>query len=398
MQTPQSISGQSAPDSANSASPARPRLRIAPSSIVVFCVVFWVVPLLGLLFSQYIDILLVVFLAVLLSTFLSPAVNRLERSHVNRGVSILLIYLLIAAALLVMGLLALPLFTVETGRMERALPADLRAFAGPLRMMGVNVRPGAAGAVSLRDVNVLGFLTGGAHGTSALATQTVGLAFSVGQVLVFLLSILVMGFLLTVRATFAADVVNALVPPDQRRRTVYILSHMGERMGRWVLGQLVITVYYAAAFSIGLTLLHVPYAFSVAVITGLLEIVPFVGGFVGLLLAVLVAATVSPFTIIGVVVLYLVVTTVEAQILVPVVYGRAVHVHPFLVIVALLVGAKAFGLLGALIAVPIAAALQVVVENLYIKDIVEVAEQRAEARSRWPRITFGPLRRLRQHR
>ncbi len=74
---------------------ANGRLRIAPSSIVTFCVVFWAIPLLGLLFTQYINILLVIFLAVLISTFLSPAVHALERLHIHRGVGVLLIYLLI---------------------------------------------------------------------------------------------------------------------------------------------------------------------------------------------------------------------------------------------------------------------------------------------------------------
>lgn len=391
MQSPQPSVGQPAPDTSTSS-----RLRIAPGSIVVFCVVFWAIPLVGLLIGQYIDILLVVFLAVLLSTSLSPAVDALERRRIGRGMGVLLIYLLAAAVVAAVALLALPLFTGETGRLAQTLPADLRAFAGPLRLLGITVRPDVAGHVTLRDVNILSFLTGGAHGTSAVASQAIGLAFSVGQALVFLLSILVMSFLLTVRRTFAADVVGALVPPDYRRRTVYILSHIGERMGRWVLGQLAITVYYAAAFSVGLTLLGAPYAFSVAVITGLLEIVPFVGGFVGLLLAILVATTMGPGTIVWVLALYLVVTGVEAQVLAPLVYGRAVHVHPFLVIVALLVGAKAFGLLGALIAVPMAAAIQVVVENLYIKDIVEAAEHKAGGRSKRTAIPLSALRRLRQ--
>ncbi len=295
-----------------------------------------------------------------------------------------------------MARIALPLFTDETQRLATTLPADLRAATGPLRRFGVTIQSGKGGSLQLRDLNLQGFLTGGTQGASAVANQAVGLVFSVGQLLVFLTSILVMAFLLTVRRTFTADVVDTLAPPDYRRRTVFILSHMGERMGRWVLGQLVITIYYGVAFSIGLTVLQVPYAFSVAVITGLLEIVPFVGGFVGLLLAVMVAASVNPVTIIWVVALYLVVTGVEGHILVPFVYGRAVRVHPVLVIVALLVGAKAFGLLGALIAVPLAAALQVIVENLYIKDVVEAAEQQAERGLRRPTFNFPPLRRTRQ--
>jgi predicted PurR-regulated permease PerM len=371
--------------------PSRERVRIAPSSIVVFAAVFWVMPLIGLFFAQYVDILLVVFLAVLLSTFLNPVVSTFERLHLHRGVSILLIYILILAVLGFVGSLAFPLFVDETQNLANSIPADLQHIAGPLHKIGITIPTGGGKGFDLKSI-----LNGGQHQVTSVAGQAVGVIFSVGQVIVFLLSILVMAFFLTVRKTFTTDVVGVLVPPDYRRRTNYILSHMGERMGHWALGQIVITIYYAVAFSLGLTLLNVPYALSVGVITGLLEIIPFVGGFIGVALAILVALSISPLTVVWVIILYLIVTNVEAHILVPLVYGRAVHLHPFLVIVALLVGAKAFGLLGALIAVPLAAALQVGVENLYIKDVVEAAEQQAQPRLKRMTINLDGLRRRRR--
>lgn len=378
-----------APEQPAQETPTRERVRLAPSSMVVFAAVFWIMPLIGLWFAQYVDILLVVFLAVLLSTFLTPVVNRMESLHIHRGISILLIYIVILAILSFVGRLAVPLLVDETQKLAGSLPADLQRISGPLHKVGITIPTGAGKGFSLKS------LMGGGQPAS-VAGQAVGVIFSVGQVLVFLLSILVMAFFLTVRKTFSADIVGVLVPPDYRRRTNYILSRMGERMGSWALGQLVITVYYAVAFSAGLTLLHVPYALSLGVITGLLEIIPFVGGFIGVALAILVALTVSPLTVVWVVVLYLIVTNVEAHILVPLVYGRAVHLHPFLVIVALLVGAKAFGLLGALIAVPLAAALQVGVENLYIKEVVEAAEQQTQSRMRRLQINLDALRRRRR--
>ena len=356
------------------ATPASPRVRFAPTSVVLFAVVFWSLPLIGILFSSYVDILLVIFLAVLLSTFLSPVVGLLERLHLHRGVGILLVYLLFLGVLFLVGLLAFPLFVSETQKLVTQLPADLHRLLGPLRRYGINLPSG-----SFNSLNVVGFLTGSSggasHQASAIAGQAVGIVFSVGAFLVALLSILVMAFFLTVNKTFTADMVNALVPPDYRRRWNYILSHMGERMGNWVIGQLVVTVYYAVSFSVGLSILHVPDSVSVGVITGVLEIIPFIGGFVGVLLAVLVAASVNVTLVIWVIVLYLIVTNVEAHVLVPNIYGRAVHLHPFLVVVALLIGARAFGIIGALVAVPMAAALQVLVENLYVKDVVESAEQ-----------------------
>ncbi len=369
------------------------RVRIALPSIVIFAVVFWLMPLVGLWFAQYIDILLVVFLAVLFSTFLTPVVNLLERLHIHRGIGIVLIYLFVLGVLYGVVSLALPLFTSETQTLLNDLPGYLHSVAGPLSKFGIKLPAGGVKNINLQSL--LSNFSSGGHQVGAVAGQAVGLVFTVGQLLVFLLAVLVMAFFLTVRKTFTADLVNALAPPAYRPRTISILNQMGQRMGHWVLGQIVITIYYAVAFSLGLTILQIPFALSVGVITGLLEIIPFVGGFVGLLLAALVALSISPISVIWVILLYLIVTNVEAHILVPLVYGRAVKVHPVLVIISLLVGAKAFSLLGALIAVPLAAALQVIVEHLYIKDVVESAEQQ-----RRNAITIPPidLRRLRPRR
>lgn len=386
------------PDHDAPATPASPRIRFAPSSVVLFAVVFWALPLMGILFSSYVDILLVVFLAVLLSTFLSPVVGFLERLHLHRGIGILLIYLLFLGLLFVVGLLAFPLFVSETQLLLKQLPSDLHRLLGPLQRYGINIP-----SSSFHSLNILGFLTnssGGSHQATAIAGQAVGLVFSVGAFLVALLSILVMAFFLTVNKTFTADMINVLVPPDYRRRWNHIMSRMGERMGNWVIGQIVVTVYYAVAFSAGLSILHVPDSVSVGVITGVLEIIPFIGGFVGVLLAILVAASVNVTLVIWVVVLYLIVTNVEAHILVPNIYGRAVHLHPFLVVVALLIGARAFGLIGALVAVPMAAALQVLVENLYVKDVVESAEQSKQPglkRAAFDLSRFRRIRHIRTH-
>lgn len=371
------------------------RLRFALSSIVTFAVVFWTLPLLWLAFSTYIDILLVIFLAVLVSTFLSPVVDRLEQAHIHRGLGILLVYLLLLGVLALVGRLALPLFVTETQKLASDLPAYLHSILTPLRHYGISL-PTTSG----KSFDIVGFLTstsGGSRQATAIAGQAVGIVFSVGTFLVAFISILVMAFFLTVNRTFAADMVNVLVPPPYRRRWVYVMSRMGERMGNWVIGQLIVTVYYAVAFSVGLSVIQVPNAVSVGIITGILEIVPFIGGFVGLLLAILVAASVDLTHVIWVVVLYLIVTNVEAHILVPNIYGRAVHLHPFLVVVALLLGARAFGIIGALVAVPIAAALQVAVENLYMKDFVETSEPPGTPGLKRAAIDLGRLRRPRRH-
>lgn len=292
--------------------PERPPLRIAFSTLVQAGIVFWSMLLVGIFFTKFIDVMLVIFLTILFSTFISPLVDAMERLHLHRGVSVLLIYLFLLGILVLIGALALPLFISETQTLLKQLPTVLEQFLSPLRRFGISVPVGGT-----HGIDIMSLFTGGGRSVTGLAGQALGLVFTVGTFLAALLSILVMAFFLTVQKTVAADLVNILLPPAYRRRTAYILSRMGERMGNWVIGQVIITIYYAVAFSAGLTLLHLPYSVSVGVITGVLEIIPFIGGFIGAGLALIIAATVSPTLFILVIVLCLIVTNVEAHILVP---------------------------------------------------------------------------------
>lgn len=370
-------------------------MQIAPWSIVLFAAIFWALPLIGLFFARFITILLLIYLAVLLSTFLTPIVNRLEKAHIHRGIGILLVYIGVLAVLFFVVWLAIPLFIRETQALINNLPMYLRRFSGPLHKIGITL-PSGSKALDLRSI-LMDALSGGHASVSGVAGTAVGVVISISTALVEILAILTMAFFLTVQKTLTEDLVNVLVPPNYRERWFYLMSRMGERMGGWVIGQLVITVYYFIAFGAGLTILHIPNAISIAAITGVLEIIPFVGGIMGVTLAALVAFTVSITDVIWVVVLYIIVTNVEAHILVPNIYGRFVRVHPVLVIVALLFGAEAFGLVGAIVAVPIAAALQVIVENLYVKDVVKDAEDHPRPRLRRTLFDVTVLRRTRRH-
>ena len=372
------------------------RISIAPSSIVLAGVVFWALFLVGFFAARFINVLLTIFLAILFSTFLTPVVNTLEKLHIPRAIAILLVYLVVFGVVVLVGFLAVPLFTQETQKLEGVLLSDFRRLAALLARYGIHVPTNPAKTFSA-DGPISGLFGGIEHTATGIAGAAVGVVFTIGTLLVAILAILVMTFLLTVRKTFTADVVNALLLPVYRKRAIHLLNQMGERMGGWVIGQVIVTIYYAAAFSLGLSILHVPYAVSIGVTTGLLEIIPFVGGFIGMALAVIVAATVSPLTIIWVIILYLIVTNFEAHVLVPIIYAHSVHIHPFLVVVALLFGGVAFGILGALIAVPVPAALQVAMENVYIRPVVEFDQRPAGPGLKRPLFDLIRLRRARQH-
>jgi predicted PurR-regulated permease PerM len=117
-------------------------------------------------------------------------------------------------------------------------------------------------------------------------------------------------------------------------------------------------------FSIGLSLLNVPFAITIGVVGGVLELVPYLGGTIAVMLAVLSALTVDPVLVIWVILFHIVVVEIEAHIVAPSVYGRVTGLHPAGVLIALLIGAKAMGLVGVLFAVPAAVVLLAVMQEI----------------------------------
>ncbi len=172
--------------------------------------------------------------------------------------------------------------------------------------------------------------------------------------------------------------------------------HIHVVLGRWLRGQLLLIGLVAAVLYVVLgPVLHVPYALALAILSGVLKIIPLVGPIVAAALAGTVAfATHGTDTTIVVLAVYLVVRQVEDQIVMPVVIGRAVHLHPVVTIFAVLVGLSTFGVLGGLLGVPVAAALNVTLHELYPEETAAAeAEPKPEPHRTWRaslrRVTVG---------
>ena len=154
---------------------------------------------------------------------------------------------------------------------------------------------------------------------------------------------------------------------SQRAEALRIAHRIHVVLGRWLRGQLLLIALVATILYVILgPILHVPYALALAIVSGVLEIIPLVGPIIAAALAGTVAfATRGTDTTIVVLVIYLVLRQVEDQVVMPLVIGRAVHLHPVVTIFAVLVGLSAWGILGGLLGVPVAAALNVTLHELY---------------------------------
>jgi predicted PurR-regulated permease PerM len=305
------------------------------------------------------QLFIVIFTAVLLAAAVAPAAEALERRHIPRGVTVLLIYL--AALLVLAGVVALivPLVADEADLLRQKVPdynADLQDFVR-------RFSPQTADRLTGRNVlNELG------NRLESVAGKAPGFALDLGSVLGRIVIVLVMSYFMAVEEGFAQRVMRRFTPPCHRDRVSGLLGRMGNKLGPWARAQILLALSVGFAFGVGLWVLRVPYAVTLGVVGGILEIIPYVGGFITVVLALLVATTEGPLQLIGVVVWYTIVVQAEAHILAPKLMERALGLHPLLVIVALFIGTESLGFFGALLAVPIAVVLQVLIDEFYAFD------------------------------
>jgi len=309
------------------------------------------------LLRQATHIFVVLFIALLLASSVSLAANRLERLHVKRGIAILLVYIAVLAVLAGVIALLIPLIAGEVKTLRDNLPSYQESVNGLLARL-----PKRNGE-TLRVNTIFGDLGGRLNGAAGKAGRGV---LAAGSTLVTLLLIFVIAFFLAVDPKFPERVVARFIPPAARRRALGLMGKIGMGLGYWVRAQLLLALFFGVTFGLGLAILRTPYALTLGTIGAVLEIIPYVGGFITIILAVLVAATTGKlWLIIAVLVWYAIVVNLEAHIVAPKLVGQIVGLHPLVVVLALFLGAEVLGILGALLAVPLAVIVQAMLDEFW---------------------------------
>jgi predicted PurR-regulated permease PerM len=287
---------------------------------------------------------LIVLAAVVLATAIDKPVAAMARRGLPRPLGILAIYVLLIACLAAAFLALAPVVAGDARALQRELPAYIDQIEGAVP--GFAAEPGQQ--FSLQEIEQT--LRARA---STLAARLSEIGLEVGRTAFYVFVTLVVAFFLAVEPGVILRELERWIPAAHRPRVARIASNIHERIGAWARGQLLIAVVFGALMGAGLRLLGIPYAWSLGVTAGILEIVPYVGGAITVVLAAFSAATVGLPQVIGVIVLYVVLVNVESHILAPLLYGKALGLPPVAVLLALLAGVELLGILGALLAIPL---------------------------------------------
>ena len=337
---------------------ARPPVPVRTIATAIGMVLLTVVAVLVVLRVERVIVWLLV--SVFLTTALWPLVGAVQRRlHVARSVAVLLVF--VVAALLLAGLAALLIAPVVTQGRDffDSLPtyvADARNGRGPV---GDLVQRFHVDSFVARNQDKLrqgasGLGGGAAHVASTVATTLAGIA-----------SIVVLTFLMLVEGPkLLAGALNTL-SPERRDRVERVGADCARAVTGYVAGNLLISVICGLLTFVVLLALGVPYAGVVAVFVAIADLVPLVGATVGAVVAVAVAFLHSVPAGIGVVVFFLVYQQLENHLLQPLILSRTVKINALAVLVSILVGVELAGILGALVAIPVAGMVQVLLRDYW---------------------------------
>jgi len=307
-------------------------------------------------------------LTILLSIILSAPVNYLARRGLPRTWGVLAVLAALAGLLWLFGLALVPAVETQSRQFAEAFPTLLEealALANRLQsFFGLGTQIG----LDPESLSTVGreILTGSAVSTAAGVGLTAATVVSLG-VVVFISTIY-----LVIRPEPWVNGFVSLFPAGWRQRTREVLQALYQTEQRWFLGQLSAMTFIAVFWALSLSLIGVPFALLLGIFSGLISFVPYLGALISVVLPVLLALVSDPFSAVWVILAFIVIQQIEGNLLQPIVMSRAVDLHPALVVFALLVMGTLFGLIGIFLAVPLVAALQVLVRELWVQKMDQI--------------------------
>jgi predicted PurR-regulated permease PerM len=319
-----------------------------------------------LIFLYYIrDIILVILAAVVIASAIEPATRWFAKYRIGRLPAVIIMYVLLVAALGGFFVFFVPKLLDQSIAFLNTVPTSvsLGDLWSPLRDSGfipgsiAGALPGQSFSIADAVDSLKTFL-----GTPGSTFQTASYIF--GGALSFFL-IIILSFYLAVQKDGVGDFLRIITPLKHHEYIADLWKRSQNKIGHWLQGQLLLALMIGLLVYLGLMILGIQHALLLAFVAACFELIPIFGPILSAIPAVLVAfATVGATEGILVIGLYLIIHQFENNLLYPLVVRKIVGISPILVIIALTIGFKLAGFLGAILAVPVAAALLE-----YIRDV-----------------------------
>ena len=338
------------------------------------------------LFYKVADVLLLLFIAVLVSLFLGSVTDFIvARLPVPRALAFTAAIFLTLGSVYGLGALLVPPVMEQTKQLLSVLPDYINAWQQALAKLAARF-PQLLGGAADPQTEIVNAIVTQVQGFAGRAFPTV---LNVGHQVVNVVAILVMGIYLALYPGLYREWLIALFPPVHRDTVRDVMRDMSTTLKAWIVAQLLAMTVLAALTALGLYILRVPYWLTFGIFVGAVVIVPFFGTLVGTLLPALFVLGGDGFAGFGpgghfllVILLGVVVHIIEGNFVLPLITARRVEIPPVITMMSVLIVAKLFGVFGVVVAVPMAAVVMVLIRRVVIHRLYEGQSFRRHAGDR----------------
>jgi predicted PurR-regulated permease PerM len=333
-----------------------------PPTLVVVRIVLTIVATLLVIYAAYLvrGVLVLVLVAAFLAIGLDPAMRRLERLRLSRGQSVLVIFMAAVAFLIAFALAVIPPLVNQIASFATDLPQYVSDFAeNHPRIQEWVVENDIPSKLQSAVSNVPATISGSLSSLLGFAGSLVATLFRILTVL-----ILTIYFSLSLQRIHEGTL--RLVPRSRRTRVAEMLDPIFEKIGGYIAGQVTVALIAGVLAGIFLAVIGVPFPIALALWVSIAALIPLVGATVGAVPAVIVAFFTSVGTGFATLVYFLVYQQIENYLIAPRVMTRAVDISPAAVLLAALIGGSLLGFFGALMAIPAAAAIKLIVQEIVL--------------------------------
>ncbi|MBH0332071.1 permease [Brevibacillus brevis] len=344
----------------------RSRLFAAAVWVITLLVIgnlLWLLrPVLSQFFSLIKEVLVPVILGLVIAYLLHPIVQLLEKRRVPRLMAVLLIYGSFVLVITIAIINAIPVFTKQLVELSDDIPrlmdwyyTWMSEWEARKYFLPDSISKGV-------DRVIIQSNEGMSHSVSKIVDNA---KHSMGKLFAFaIVPFIAFYFLKDMKQLHETGM--SIVPKAYRKQVLIVLRDINESLGKYIHGQMMVALIVGVFAYLGYWWIGMPYPFVLAAFVCLTNIIPYIGPLIGAAPAVVIAITISTKTLLLVVVVNLIIQIVEGNILSPNIVGRSLHLHPLLIILALLVGETVGGIIGLIVAVPILAVCKVIVSRIAV--------------------------------
>lgn len=305
--------------------------------------------------------------AGILYYMVKPLHDFMIKKGVPKLVSIIIVFAVLIILLVAAIFSLIPFVEKQLSELLGQMPYYYRVISSQVDQL---LQSGAFSTVQeqLNTINMdfIQSLTARLNGLLNVTVSGIGsVVGAVGEFVIALVTIPIFLFYLLQDGDRILPAVVKLFPTRVRSRISDVLIEMNQQISYYIRGQLTVAMAVAIMFMIGYAIIGLPYGMTIAILAGALNVIPYVGSFLGMIPALVVGIVVSPLMFVQVCIVFIVEQTLEGQLISPLILGNSLKMHPVTILVVLLTTGKIFGLIGLLLGVPGYAVLKVLVTHLF---------------------------------